>query len=155
MMNWAFAQMQKIRLQERDAFAQLDAGMNDLELGSDGGATVTNDTHDTTPADELASQPIAGQPARKAKTVVVSLKFAGASVITAKVGERNMGHPDVPTGLIADVDSEALPAEDPISSTKITLGCGRTGKNVTVSVEFSGDASDGDDGSEGLRNEKA
>ena len=155
MMNWGFAEMQKIRLQESDGLAQLDAGINDLGLRS---ANATNDTQDTMPADDpsvSAPQPTAGRPSRKAKTTVVSLTLAGASVITARVVERNMRHPDLPTGLIVDVENGSRPDEDPISSTRITLGSGHAGKNVTVSVKFSGDASDGDGETEGLSNEQS
>ena len=158
MMIWGFAEMQKIRLQESEGLAQLDAGIKDLELGSDEVANATNDSQDTMPANDplvSAPQPTAGQPSRKAKATVVSLTLAGASVITAKVVERNVRHPDLPTGLIVDVENESRLAEDSISSTRITLGAGRAGKNVTVSVQFSGDASDGDDEAEGLSNEQS
>ena len=139
MMSWGFAEMQKIRLRESDGLAQLDAGINDLELGSDGGANATNDARDTTPADDaslLAPQPTAFQASRKAKTTVVSLTLAGPSVNTVKVVERNVRHPDLSTRLVVDVENGSRPIEDSIPSTTITLGSGRTGQNVTVSVEF-------------------
>ena len=148
--------MQKIRLQKSDDLAQLDAGMNDLGLGSDGGANAINDTQDTAPADDPSVSvppPTASQASRKATTTVVSLTLAGASVITANF-ERNVRQPDLPTGSIVDAGNESRPTEDSTSSTTITLGSGRTGKTVTVSVEFSGDAFDGDDQTEGLSNEK-
>lgn len=107
LMNWGYAEVQKIRLRESDGLAQLNAGMNDLGLGSDGVSNATNVTEDNTSADDSslsALQLTAMQPSRKAATTVKPLTPGGASMIT---------------------------------------------------VEFSGDAADGDDETEGLGNEKS
>ena len=150
--------MQKIRLRESDGLAQLNADLNDLRLGPDEVANATNDTHDTTPADDpalAAPQPTAIQPARKATITTIPLTPGRVSMITVKVVERKVRHSDLPTGLTVDEASEVGAAEDLVSSTTITLGSGRVGKNVTVSVEFSGDASDGDDEMGGFNSEES
>lgn len=158
MMNWGYTEMQKIRLCESDALAHLNADLNDLRLGSDEVANGSNDTEDTTTADDsslLAPQPTANQYSRRVTTTVVPLTLGGASVITVKIVERKAQHSDLPTELIVDEESEVRAAEDPVSSTTITLLSGRTGKNVIVSVEFPGNAPDGDNETEELSNEKS
>ena len=148
MMGWGFAELQKIRPQESDGLAQLNAGINDLGLGSDEVANATNSTPDTTPADDpslSASQPTAIRKSRKATTTAISSTPGAASVITVKVVERNVRRSDLPTGLTVD---EVQPAAEPSSSTTVALGSGRTAKHITVSVEFSGNASDGNDETE-------
>lgn len=124
MMNWGFAEMQKVRCQERDGLDQLNAGTNGPRLGSDEIEDTTDDTSETTPADHPSpstSQPTATEASRKSSATVILSTPSRASVVTIKVVERHVRHPDLPTGMITDGEDDVRPAADSNSSTTIAL----------------------------------
>lgn len=158
LMNWGFAQIQKVRLEEIDGLSQLNTGVNDLSLGSDGVANTTNDTPETTSAENPSPSTPQPTPTRAPRKMTKTTLFSTPIRVIAsslQVRFRDVQYPDLPTGVIEDEEDDDPRATDRFRSAAIPLGSGGFARRITVSVEFSDDACGGEGETEGSSSEES
>lgn len=158
LMNWGFAQMQKVRLEENVGLSQLNTGVKDLSLGSDGVANTTNDTPETMSAGNPSPSTPQPTPTRAPRKMTKTTLFPTPIRVIAsslQVKFRDAQHPDLPTGVIEDEEDDYPRATDRFCSAAIPLGLGGFARRITVSVEFSDDACGGEGETEGSSSEES